>query len=108
MKDSYRIGKILKRLTGLKFVKVKQSSDISQNGLEKSEDYYSSRPSIKTLHKTKEAGKGPIVGSADIYLSHRKEMEAERLMGKQPEIEPPGKILKLPTDRKELMLRTKK
>jgi hypothetical protein len=103
--DSYRIGKILKKLTGLKFIKSRQASDLSSNGKEKAETYYSTRQAIRTLrptdHRKKEEKKEPD----NRYLQHQKEVQAQRLMGKKEDSKAPGEILKLPVDRKELMLK---
>ncbi|MBU2509901.1 hypothetical protein KJ966_01120 [bacterium] len=99
MKDSFRIGKILKRITGLKFFNTRQTSTISDAGKAKAESYYATHKKTKVLQK-KSQGES---SSKDKYIRYQKELEASRLLNKSIQPGKTGKILKLPVTRKELM-----
>ena len=98
MKDSYRIGKILKKLTGLKFFNSQQTSEISDTAKSKAASYHASRK--KTVATPDKLEDGASAG--DKYVRYQKELEASRLLNKPVEAVRPGTILKLPVDRKEL------
>lgn len=101
MKDSYRIGNILKKLTGLKFRGSQKDPDVS----EKAKQYaVSSSYKKQSSTKTSEgSGKKSNRGKKNEYIQYQKEYEASKLLGTESEIKKPGRILKLPVNRKELM-----
>ncbi len=105
LQESYRIGKILKKLTGLKFTKSRQKSNLSPRGKEKSESFYASREPIKKVPAKNQSESGVKKGEHNRFVQYQKELQAERLMGQEPSAKAPGKILKLPLNRKELMIK---
>lgn len=101
-KNSYKINKILKKLTGIPFLKAKQTIDLSKEGKEKSRQFTSSEkhPPSQGLQKAD--------GSyTDLFVRYQRELEACRALGTETKPSPPGRILKLPTGRKELMSKSK-
>ncbi len=98
MKDSFQIGKILKKITGIKFFNTRQTSTISEAGKAKAESYFDSHEKIKVL-RTDNQGESPV---KDKYIRYQKELEASRLLNKGDKPADSGKILKLPDTRKEL------
>ncbi len=101
MKDSYRISKILQKLTGFKFLSQKHQPDLSQKGQERAADYYSDKRMVKNIKKIDELSSK----NAGKYIQFQKETEAGRLLKSDYKPKNPGKILKLPTNRSEIKLK---
>ena len=98
MKDSYRISKLLKRISGIKFIKSHQSAEVSDQGKQQSDTYYQTHQKPPVI-KEPEAVQVP---SQEKYVQYQKEVEAAKLLNKPVGVKQPGKILKLPVDRKEI------
>jgi hypothetical protein len=107
LKESYRIGKILKRLTGIKFLKSKQTSEISLNGKTKADSYIRKKAKGTSRQQSSSSSTETHSSHVDKYLHYQKELEAVNLMGSERKPKPPGRIPKLPTGRKEMMVREK-
>lgn len=103
MKDSYRIGRILKRLTGIRFLKSKQTALPSKIGLEKAKAYLTDHKPPKNLQQHPLQSAELPAGKKEEYLRYQQEIEALKLLNTEQKPQPPGRILKLPTGRKELM-----
>ncbi len=99
MEKSYRVGKILKKLTGLKFVGSKSKPDLSENGKKRSGNYYASNTSISILQAEKEESKTD--SEKKKYIQFQREVEAAKLHKSDFRPEKPGEILKLPENRWE-------
>ncbi len=109
MKDSYRVGKILKKLTGLKFLTSRQTSDISKDGKKKAQSLAVSQNSVKSPYKLALFHqRNKLEKQNDKFTQYQKEVEAEKLLGSKNKPESPGRILKLPTGRKEIMSKSEK
>ncbi len=102
-KESYRIGKILKKLTGIKFLKSKQTSEISISGKTKADTHLRKRAETTTTQKSSSSSIDSTPPHVDKYLRYQKELEASNLLGSENKPKPPGRIPKLPTGRKEMM-----
>ncbi len=100
-KESYRIGKILKKLTGIKFIKSKQTSDISQDGANQAAAYRQKKKTSQ--HKNKPEAMRPLPAHEDKFVRYQKELEASKLLGGKSKPSSPGRIPKLTTGRKEIM-----
>jgi hypothetical protein len=103
VKDSYRIGNILKRLTGIKFLKSRQTATLSKNGKEKAKTYLSSHSRANPLRRRLPHAADPAPEKKEAYIRYQQEIEAAKLLNPEKKPQPPGRILKLPTGRKELM-----
>ncbi len=101
LKDSYRIGKILKKITGLKFLSSQQGPKISPAAKQSASAYTQNRKatSNRSIEKPQSVPKEEV---KDKYIRYQKEVEAERLLGSNYKPKQPGKILKLPTNREEI------
>ncbi len=100
-KESYRIGKILKKLTGIKFIKSRQTSDISKNGANQSTAYQQKKKPSQSINKPVEGN--PPTAHEDKFVRYQKELEASKLMAGKAKPKSPGRIPKLTTGRKEIM-----
>ena len=91
----------MKRLTGLKFTGSQHAPEISsaarknaavyKKHLKVAVDDTIMPPQTTTVDEIKEG-----------YVHYQKELEAEKLLGSNQSPKQPGKILKLPTNRKEI------
>ncbi len=99
MEKSYRVGKILKKLTGLKFVGQKNKPNLSENGKRRSHDYYASNASISVIQA--EEDKSEENSEKKKYIQFQREVEATKVHKSDFKPEKPGKILKLPENRWE-------
>lgn len=102
-KDSYKIGKVLQKLTGIKFLKTKQTVDLSREARSKSQKKgaYSASNKRKSQEIKDRSSEGKKY--TDQYVHFQKEVEANKLLGIKEKLTPPGRILKLPVRRRELM-----
>ena len=104
-KESYRMAKILKKLTGLKFLKSAQSADISDSGKGKSRKYQQKKITKKSS-KSSPGKKIPLHRHEDRFVRYQKELEAAKMMGSEFKPKNPGRIPKLRTGRKDIMSKT--
>lgn len=104
LKDSYRINKILKKITGIKFAGKQTAPDISETAKKTASDYQKSKGRIKT-HKGGDQNTERASSVKERYVQYQKEVEAERLIGSGVQPDQPGRILKLPVNRKEIDLK---
>lgn len=103
MKDTYRIGKILKKLTGLKFRSSQKDPDISNQGKNYSKSYFSAKAASRQSIDSKSSLQNETDAQKEKYIKYQKECKAHELMGSTAKPKQPGRILKLPVNRKELM-----
>ena len=78
-KESYRIGKILKKLTGIKFIKSKQTSDISKDAADQA-TAYQQKKKISQNKNTPDT-ENPAQAHEDKFVRYQKELEASKLLG---------------------------
>jgi hypothetical protein len=102
LKESYRIGKILRKLTGIKFLKSKQTSQISQAGRHHADEYLQKKNNTGQS-RSKSDVTSPSPTHEDKYLRYQKELEASKLLGGKSKPKSPGRIPKLTAGRKEIM-----
>lgn len=104
LKDSYRINKILKKITGIKFVGKQNKPDISETAQKSVSKYQQSKSRVSSQQRDQSKIQKSELSDKDRYVQYQKEVEAERLVGSGVQPDQPGKILKLPVNRKEIDL----
>lgn len=107
MKESYRISKILKKLTGINLKGSQRDPEISGEAKKQSDTYYSSRKHAGHIHKTANRKDRSDPRKEELrkkFVVYQKEIQAGRLLNAEKRPDPPGKILKLPVIRKEMKL----
>jgi len=97
VEKSYRVGKILKKLTGIKFIGTKNKPELSKSGKQRADQHYASNAPISTLRNEDEESDENTEKKK--YIQFQREVEAAKLYKSDFKPEKPGEILKLPENR---------
>ncbi len=99
MEKSYRVGKILRKLTGLKFVGSQSAPNLSKKGKKRANQHYASNKPIEILRTEEKTSE--TESEKKKYIQFQREVTATKLHKSDFQPKKPGEILKLPENRWE-------
>ena len=93
-------------MTGVRFLQTRQTVDISKAGRERLQSQRASGDKAQQSARRIKTSQEQAAGDVNPYIRYQREIEAEKLVGAGKKAKPPGRILKLPSWRKEIMSRS--
>ncbi|MCP4751285.1 MAG: hypothetical protein GY866_10350 [Proteobacteria bacterium] len=99
VKNSYRLGKVLKKLLGFGLGDSFQEAEISEEGKTEARKYYSDRSPVRHLKSLEQPTDSQMKAKQEKYIQYQKELKASRHLQTDYRPQSPDRILKLPIDR---------